>query len=498
MGPILFATWWFTYAIMREKDYEIDPKITFLVLLGSCFIVMTTLVLNTIATINALIFLLFFPQITSEELLIFLLEVITIVLVAPLVEEFAKALPNLLFYFSKRKNNFLHTQKDGLLDFEGRGVFHAILIGSIFTVLETYLYVFLNLPALGTTNPLDYWIQVFVRSMAPIHLAGATLTGYGIAKADRLRTAKKRSVFLENFFPFYFLAVGLHLSWNGSLVYFAYFSPFPPDIAEILSIVLLLIIGISSYSIIYLGTKKGYQKCDEIKKCDKCGFQYCVDEVACPYCTTAPEEHVHPYPDLNVSYTHCSKCNRTFPLGFKYCTFDGSPLSIVCGNCGNSLEAGVNFCDNCGTPLTAQYPRWDIPKKDFSILAILMLVGNSLLGAGLTLGGVFIILLLSDLFFIGIYIMAFGILSFIGVVGVMMRKYYGWYINLLFLATTVSSFLLILGAAIGLLYLILGFNIFSMIGTVIVVGIAVIVLFLVRRLILREEELLTLVTVSAE
>ncbi|MHA2062508.1 MAG: PrsW family glutamic-type intramembrane protease, partial [Candidatus Sifarchaeia archaeon] len=323
-GPIVFALAWFFYGYLRVRPFQIPLKLMFLVGYGGVFIIFTTLILNQLGALNAIVGILLIGSIVAPELW---LTVLTVVLVAPLVEEFTKALPNMLFYWSKERSvsTVIKGERKGLLYSEYRGLFFGIIAGSLFTVLETYLYVFVNLPAFGITDLFQYWLQVALRSGAPIHIGGGMLTGYSLGKADRLRiNANSSWSSLKTFFPFYILAVLLHLSWNGFSVLFSIIGP-DIFIFEIASLGVFVILGILVYVIGFKLMKNSLNIARDFSSCERCDLQHPSELESCPHCleNLALVKRMSSEMDLSK---FCESCDEKYPSKDDICKICGQKL----------------------------------------------------------------------------------------------------------------------------------------------------------------------------
>ncbi|MFX1466380.1 MAG: PrsW family glutamic-type intramembrane protease [Promethearchaeota archaeon] len=436
-GPIVFALAWFSYGYLRVRPFRIPLKLMFLVGYGSVFIIFTALILNQLGALNAIVGILLIGTIIAPELW---LTVLTVVIVAPLVEEFTKALPNMLFYWSKEQSvsTVIKGERKGLLYSEYRGWFFGIMTGAIFTVLETYLYVFINLPAVGVTDLFQYWLQVVLRGGAPVHMGGAMLTGYALGKADRLRTkTNSRFSALKTVFLFYILAVLLHLSWNGSSVLFSLLpSGFVLDIA---SLVVFAILGVIVYIIGFKLMKNSLDIAKDFSKCERCDLNFLSELESCPHCVA----------NLEVI--------KRMPI-----------------------EEGVD----------AQFDK----KKPqlLTIPTLLMLMLNILLGLALVLGGYILLLTavpigVSGAILVASFVLLIGILSFAGVIGVLGRSYSGWYISILFAVTIAAS--VILTTSFGIGFLIISAGLTPIVSLALGLGIFVVaVIFLILFFVFTKEE----------
>jgi len=438
-GPIVFALAWFFYGYLRLRPFHIPIKLMFLVGYGGVFIIFTTLILNQLGALNAIVGILLIGIIVAPELW---LTVLTVVVVAPLVEEFTKALPNMLFYWSKERSvsTVIKGERKGLLYSEYRGLFFGIMAGAIFTVLETYLYVFVNLPAFSVTDLFQYWLQVVLRSGAPIHIGGGMLTGYSLGKADRLRiNTNSRFSSLKTFFPFYILAVLLHLSWNGSSVLFSIIGS-GIFIYEIASLGIFVILGILVYVIGFKLMKNSLTIAKGFSSCDRCDLKYPSELESCPHCVKDLEVITRMSPEMDLS-KFCESCNEKYP-------------------------STDEFCKKCGQELSSVEGFDMVAEKKPQLLTIptlLMLMLNVLLGLALCLVGYLIVLTalmtpIPGAIILAGFVLAVGILSFAGVIGVLIRSFSGWYISILFALTIAASVILTSSFAVGFLIVSVGFT----------------------------------------
>jgi RsiW-degrading membrane proteinase PrsW (M82 family) len=475
-GPIVFALAWFFYGYLRMKPFHIPIKLMLLVGYAGVFIIFTTLILNLLGDLNVLVGILLIGTIVAPELW---LTVLTVVVVAPLVEEFTKALPNMLFYWSKERSvsevsEINLGERKGLLYSEYRGVFFGIMAGALFTVLETYLYVFINLPAFGVTDLFQYWLQVVLRSGAPIHIGGGMLTGYSLGKADRLRTQTNSSFSsLKTFFLFYILAVLLHLTWNGSSVLFSIIGS-GIFIYEIASLGVFVILGILVYVIGFKLMKNSLDIARDFSSCERCDLKHPSELESCPHCVKnlAVIKRISPEIDLSK---FCESCNETYPSTDEFCKKCGQKLS--------SVE---------GFDMVAE-------KKPhlLTIPTLLMLMLNILLGFALVLGGYLLVLVavstgVSGAILVASFALLIGILSFAGVIGVIIRSFSGWYISILFAVTIAASVVLVTSFGVGFLIFTTGLT--PITGLVLGFGIFVIaaILLILISVFTKEEDFLTM------
>lgn len=198
------------HELLDEKAY-IAAEFVFV---GGIVSVLFSLILNSDFYLLILALALIF-QITQADIQ-FLLFLMFAVL-APIVEETAKMLP--IFILSRSIVKEWGQRETRVFKGQGLVVFCGILIGLIFTFLETYLYVF-RFDPLNTNNSQSMvYLQVLIRWLFPIHVTTTTLMALGIYLS--LSGSNKTVLPLKDyqtFFATYIVAILIHGAWNGSLV----------------------------------------------------------------------------------------------------------------------------------------------------------------------------------------------------------------------------------------------------------------------------------------
>ncbi len=232
--PILFAKFLFialfpifafflvnlgAIAIATEelKDDQLITRVYLFLFVSGILSTLFALTLNTTTSSIVLVFSLFLNK-SEENLKVILL--IFFAVVAPLVEEMAKGVPLFILARSMRKEwgenerRLFKTSKLILIS--------AILVGSIFTFLETYLYVFnsVDLSSQSLQEGFgDAFAQIMIRWTFPLHIATTILMGWGVYNTNM--SSRNKVPMPKEFLPMgltFFGAVALHGAWNGSLV----------------------------------------------------------------------------------------------------------------------------------------------------------------------------------------------------------------------------------------------------------------------------------------
>lgn len=142
-------------------------------------------------------------------------------IIAPVVEEFAKIYPALIFsvhFTEKEGKRIRYIPKPQIF------LFLAVIGGAVFNMLETYWYSW-QVGSLGQIEMNSEWIeinfQLILRAVNPLHVTSALISALGIIVAFQVST---RSVFTRSefwlFIPYFLGSVLLHGLWNGSLFIF--------------------------------------------------------------------------------------------------------------------------------------------------------------------------------------------------------------------------------------------------------------------------------------
>ena len=138
-------------------------------------------------------------------------------IVVPLFEEAAKIIG--IFYLSKTTQNEKETGKEvRALNNPGFIIFSAVVVGSIFTFIETYFYSILGSGIFIETTEY-FWplilFQIMVRFGSPLHVASTMISAYGIILSLYEENRPSMSVdSYRRFLPAFFLAWALHGAWN--------------------------------------------------------------------------------------------------------------------------------------------------------------------------------------------------------------------------------------------------------------------------------------------
>lgn len=348
-GPILgfgsYLLFFFSvfYKQIQEEDafYEI---FSFSVISGTVAIIFA-LTLNGSAILAAIAFLSIGAQIIDPVVLLG----IAIGVVAPFIEEVAKAIP--IFVLSRALFTSWGKKERRLFNNFGIIVLSSVIVGGFFTFLETYWYTF-GAGIVFNLNDLESWQftfgQIMIRMLSPLHITTTGVMGIGIAVS--LYRNYRLEMTLRDYTPFYIsflLAFFFHGLWNGTLV-IATVLPMPMVTIfhnEIpLLIVAYAVVAFSSIGFFYVYSKRFF-------------------EDICPYCENW---HTPPYDDELHHFTgtvittapnllagrqmhklsYCMNCNNP-KTGDELCKVCNAATVFACANCKNVVPAYADSCWFC-------------------------------------------------------------------------------------------------------------------------------------------------------
>jgi len=208
--------------------------------------------------------------------------------------------------------------------------------------------------------------------------------------------------------------------------------------------------------------------------CDRCDLKHPSELATCPHCVQNLAVIKRMSPEMDLS-KFCESCNEKYPSTDEFCK-----------KCGQKLSSVEGF-----DMVAEKKPRL------LTIPTLLMLMLNILLGFALVLGGYLLVLVaaatgVSGAILVASFALLIGILSFAGVIGVIIRSFSGWYISILFAVTIAASVVLVTSFGIGFLIVITGLT--PITGLVLGFGIFVIaaILLILFFVFTKEEDFLTM------
>ncbi|MHA2170124.1 MAG: PrsW family glutamic-type intramembrane protease [Candidatus Kariarchaeaceae archaeon] len=216
MGPILSFGFYLSVAtiIFYEELKRVEIRIILQYsIIASLISLLFAITLNSRAILIALLVAVGF----DERIGIFFFAAI----IPPIVEETAKALP--IYYLARSYATQPGVTKERkLIQNMSIPVYVGTITGAMFNLLETYWYTW-NLGYIFQIKDQENWhsisFQIILRSLNPLHVLNACLSGFGIG--IMLWRVTSKTVRLSDFrhaFPYFFAGMFLHGLWNGSAV----------------------------------------------------------------------------------------------------------------------------------------------------------------------------------------------------------------------------------------------------------------------------------------
>ncbi|RMG26347.1 MAG: PrsW family intramembrane metalloprotease [Methanobacteriota archaeon] len=217
-------------SIVYLRSYEtlsqdrLFPKIAFFALTFGIVSALVSLTLNNSVSIIADVV----TSILGTEYNIQGIYILFLGVLVPIIEESAKATPLLILSRSLRKE--WGAVEKRVFKTSAVVFMVAVLVGSTFTLLEAYLYIFNTIDFTLLQNDRNYfpaYVQLLIRFSFPLHVGTTVLMGFGIIIV--LGRSLNRTPIAEEYGPFllaFVISVFTHGLWNGSLVFSA-FNPLP-------------------------------------------------------------------------------------------------------------------------------------------------------------------------------------------------------------------------------------------------------------------------------
>jgi RsiW-degrading membrane proteinase PrsW (M82 family) len=351
IGPILSFGIYLSIATMifyeELKRVEIRIILQYSIV-ASLVAILFAITLNSRAILIALLVAVSF----DERIGIFFFAAI----IPPIVEETAKALP--IYYLARSYATQPGEIKERkLIQSMSIPVYIGTITGAMFNMLETYWYTW-NLGYIFQIKDQGNWhaisFQIILRSLNPLHVLNACLSGYGIGIMLWYVTSKTiRSSDFKYAFPYFFAGMLLHGLWNGSAV----LSPESSYIGFFGDQIPLFNFGLIFVSVLGLALLWVHTVQFSSEKCSIC------DEWHKPPYTS--DVHIK-----QVSYrsstifklyqillrrrkrTFCVECNLVY-VGIQ-CTCS-STHSFICRNCYSPIPVYQDKCWKCKIELSPVY-----------------------------------------------------------------------------------------------------------------------------------------------
>ena len=293
--------------------------------------------------------------------------------IVPLFEEAAKIIG--ILYLSKTILTEKETGKEiRAINNPGFIIFSAVVVGSIFTFIETYFYSILG-TGIFTVKAENYWpllrFQIIVRFGSPLHVASTMISAYGIILSLYRENRPSMTIgSYRSFLPAFFLAWVLHGTWNffavmsnpgagfpfDTFLFFGY--DFPQAFLVLVPLIWLIIIGLLF----------------RVRNIDPVRCSFCNNWHSPPF---TAESHIGSHYSRGffsgvfegfVSHWFrpnvCPNCKQ--PMGnSEICMSCGARISYTCPQCFAVIPVWANSCWKCDTPLLPPFESTIRFRKSF-------------------------------------------------------------------------------------------------------------------------------------
>ncbi|MHA2367835.1 MAG: PrsW family glutamic-type intramembrane protease [Candidatus Hodarchaeales archaeon] len=374
-APFLFAPIWTAGALwlFRKNSQGFWEKdqlrvIALPLLIVACTVAFSALILNSNAMLLSIILIAIVDSLGIEMSDKFLI-VLIVGFVAPCVEEIIKLLPILALSQATIERPPAQPVANGptrvpLLSSVRLPLLFGIVTGSAFVVLETYFYMF-YVSVNVESSLFDYrYLQLFIRTVGPLHVLTAAISGLGIGLAlHGSRQSEYSKILWHRAVAGFLVAWGLHAAWNTIAVLTETSSEDTSFILQentlfvgmaiavsILLLGLILIIGLRGATV-----------------CPKCGVQKASrDCFACQKLLLLPTPKRFRFSWRKKKGIKCPRCKKEL-RGFGACQACNAQLALICPSCWRMVGAAEKTCQFCGENLQLlpeALPREHITRLD--------------------------------------------------------------------------------------------------------------------------------------
>lgn len=408
ISPIIFYGIWCLLYFWKTKKLPERKNIIgshlkimlFFFLLGVCVICWAAYWNTGIDLIWLLIALGVFV-ITDDMLLASVVYVVGASAITPaLVEEFLKACPSILAFFVVLQRNRSSDQKGkGIIGNELNGFLMGLMVGIAFEVFEAMGYVIATIFSGGTY--FDIYLQSTIRLWAPIHILGGAISGYAVGRAERLRFELGEEnlplkiqikTFLKRFIPYWLIPVSIHFAWNSSSVWIILIDFALNGEITILTYILLgityTILASLAFVLLFLFFKKADKIARDTLYCSETGM--IVSNQSITY--QISDKPVLDPPKIisktinendTIEEIQCPNCSYLNQNTFRFCINCGINIqqsrgAFHCPTCGQLPQRNARFCKNCGLNF-AQYKASHTLYLDKSVTLFKFLIAAAIL-----------------------------------------------------------------------------------------------------------------------
>lgn len=377
--PIIYSFFWPLLVLLifsRQGLYQIEKELlkrfTRVLVILSIISVVGTLLFNT-----RMIYLIL--AITRSDLWSFgigetnlVFNLLLVSIFVPIIEETFKILPIVVlallsgkYIYSIGSEKHYPFTTSGLIFRSIRVPFiFGIISGTMFNLLEIFLYVWINLGNLPSSDQILVLLQLLLRMINPLHILSTGIATIGVVKFIQvllIRQNQQSNIksFLVKFLPYFLIAVFIHGFWNGLATILGYLFGEEETysitglfiiLGLFLNVILLIvIIKVNSnflksktcktcpvIGVNHFHTKDSFeQKLKKKSILDRVSYyltQNKKEKLVCEFCTN-PIEH----------FGTCTKCGASIYIACPKCETLISPVDKECPNCNKNIIPIIHF-----------------------------------------------------------------------------------------------------------------------------------------------------------
>ncbi|MFW9916360.1 MAG: PrsW family glutamic-type intramembrane protease [Candidatus Thorarchaeota archaeon] len=358
-GPFLFAPIWTAGALwlFRKNSQGFWEKdqlrvIALPLLIVACTVAFSALILNSNAMLLSIMLIAIVDSLGIEMSEKFLI-VLIVGFVGPCVEEIIKLLPILALSQATIERSQLQPGASGpkrvpLLNSVRLPLLFGIVTGSAFVVLETYFYMF-YVSVNVESNVFEYrYLQLFIRTVGPLHVLTAAISGLGIGLAlQGSRQSGYSRILWHRALAAFLVAWGLHAAWNTIAVLTETSSEDTSFILQENALFVGMAIGVALLLlglILIIGLR-------EASVCPICGVQKASQDCfVCQKPLLLPTPRRFRLSWRKKKHIKCPRCKKELS-GFEPCQACNAQLALICPSCWRMVGAAEKACQYCGENL---------------------------------------------------------------------------------------------------------------------------------------------------
>ncbi|MHA1912442.1 MAG: PrsW family glutamic-type intramembrane protease [Candidatus Kariarchaeaceae archaeon] len=284
------------------------------------------------------------------------------VVLGPFVEEIVKIVPIILLANSEvkrlvrdKKTNELMLKSQVLIGSRRLFIFYGVITGTMFVIFETYFYIFVNTPDPFGQHLVVSYLQLSLRTFAPLHVFTAAIASMGVYHALEWNKSDNSFSFrLVNLLPFFMVAWIAHGFWNYQALYADI--PFPNSLEYPIFMPVFGIMGIALNIGLFALWYISWQ--EKVDLCPRCGKQLFENKCACegkkeavlpvkPRRAKIKEVNCRYCKEPLTNYSRCEKCG--YKTALMACSICHAPLNLeseVCTQCLSPTTTATDFIYN--------------------------------------------------------------------------------------------------------------------------------------------------------